>query len=418
MKKKLSLSPVEKTSIIIFLMCFISYMIIGMTRNTYSAAIATLTSEGILSKPDAGSINFGFYLVYGIAQVFGGVLADRISPFKLLFAGIIGALISNAIMATSGSYPVMFIAWTFNGLTQFGVFPAIIKILASHLVTEHKAKSRAYIGYAYSIGAVMSYFLAIVIQIKWSWRALFISSVLFLIADIFFYVYGLRRLKRVPVPVEEAPVTQKTVESAPTSSVSIWKLLIPSGLVFMTVAGFSRCMLDLGVKSWTPTMMIENYPVPVSLANSLSIILLIVNMSGIFLATFLYPKKINNPALIMGILFLICIPLLCLLLPLGKTPLVIVTMVLMTSTTLMTTVSQITNFAVPLAFAKYGKAGTVAGFLNLFSCFGIMLASWLYGYIAENFGWITNICVWIGVGTIACISCFIATPLWSRFIKK
>lgn len=417
MKRSRYLSDIEKTSIIIFLMCFISYAIIGMTRNTYSAAIATLTSEGFLTKSNAGSINFGFYLVYGIAQVFGGVLADRVSPFKLLFAGIIGAMLSNILMSTSGSYPIMFIAWTFNGLTQFGVFPAIIKILASHLIPEHKAKGRAYIGYAYSIGSILSYFLAIVIQIKWSWRALFISSVLFLIADVFFYIYGLRRLKRFPVPAEEPPVTDKKSENN-AISVSIWKLLIPSGLVFMTVAGFSRCMLDMGVKSWTPTMMIESYPVPVSLANSLSIILLVVNMSGIFLATFLYPKKVNNPALIMGILFFISIPLLMLLLPLGKTPLFIVTLVLIISTTLMTTVSQITNFAIPLAFAKYGKSGTVAGFLNLFSSFGIMLASWLYGYVADNFGWIANIWVWISIGAIACISCFIATPMWKKFTKE
>ncbi len=411
------LSPIEKTSIVIFLMCFISYAILGMTRNTYSAAIATLTSEGILSKSNAGSINFGFYLVYGIAQLFGGFLADRFSPFKLLFAGILGATLANAVMASTESYPIMFAAWAFNGLAQFGVYPSIIKIISSYLLEEHRAKGRTYIGYAYTIGAISSYALANAIQSIWNWKALFVSSVLFLLLATVFYICGLNRYKRVPVPTEFTPATGES-EKANPPSVSLWKLLLPSGLVFMTVAGFARCMLDMGVKSWTPTMMIENYPVPISLANSLSIILLVVNLLGIVLATYLYPKKIKNPAAVMGILFLICIPLLLLMLPLGKTPLFIVTAVLIIVTTLMTAVSQVTNFAIPVAFAKYGRAGTVAGFLNLFSSAGIMLASYLYGYIADHYNWIVNIWVWISIGTIACIACFIATPMWNKFIRK
>ncbi len=168
----------ERSSWITFIIIFASYTIVSMTKNTYSTAIATIVQEGLFSKADAGVINASFYLVYSIAQLFGGVLIEKVPPFKMLIVGLVGALIANVVMAMSSSYVVMLIAWTANGLLQFGVWPVILKLTTTIVMPEHRQKSMSYLFFAYPLGGALSYLLAGVLLRYFSWPSLFWSSVI------------------------------------------------------------------------------------------------------------------------------------------------------------------------------------------------------------------------------------------------
>ena len=69
----------EKKSIVLFLLLFIVYALIYLTKNCFSAAMAPIVAEGIMTKSETGLIAAVFYLIYAPFQIVGGFAADRYS---------------------------------------------------------------------------------------------------------------------------------------------------------------------------------------------------------------------------------------------------------------------------------------------------------------------------------------------------
>ena len=68
---------------IIGLCCFV-YFISYYTRKDFSAVMASLIRQNLISKAVGGWIGTALFISYGIGQVFCGILADRFSPKVLL----------------------------------------------------------------------------------------------------------------------------------------------------------------------------------------------------------------------------------------------------------------------------------------------------------------------------------------------
>ena len=52
----------RKTSWSIFIISFIIYAVISMTKSAYSASMASIIGEGIFETSSAGILNTGFYI--------------------------------------------------------------------------------------------------------------------------------------------------------------------------------------------------------------------------------------------------------------------------------------------------------------------------------------------------------------------
>ena len=50
----------KKMSLILVLVCFVTYTVLGVTRYAYTSAIAGIINDGIFSKAAAGTINSSF----------------------------------------------------------------------------------------------------------------------------------------------------------------------------------------------------------------------------------------------------------------------------------------------------------------------------------------------------------------------
>lgn len=410
----------ERISWLAFWACFITYVVICMTKNAYSTAIAAIIQEGLFTKSRAGLINTGFYLLYGSSQFAGGYLADKTSPVKLIVIGLIGSMLTNIVMAVSHSFAVMLVAWSLNGLMQFGIWPSILKIISTVVMPEHKRKAMTYISFAYCGGMVLSYGLTMPVLHFWRWPSLFVTSVVMLLVTVVFFLSSMRRVKSRLLP-GSAPgqgAVEASAKKAAVTNVPMKKLMLSSGLVLLLLPALIRCMLDLGLKSWVPTMIMESYGVSPGFASILTTVLLFVNLSGIFLIHAIYPRRVKNLCLTNTIFFTASLPLFGLLLLIGKLPLMLVVLLLAVVTTFMYAGNQLFNVMMPTAFAPYGKTGTIAGILNGFACFGSMIASYLFGLIADHFGWSITIGSWIGLALIAVLMTLAAAPLWSRFVKS
>ena len=407
----------QKMSRTLFVVCWIVYAIVCMTKNAYSASMVSIIGEGFLTKSLAGTVNASYYVFYGGAQLLLVKLVDKISPVKLINMSLFGALISMVGFAVADNFYVMLILWSITGLLQFAIWPAVIRIMSEYLMPEHRGKAMVYIAFAYCTGMLANYGAAAVILKFSGWRMIFNIFFVLLIATTLLWIITAKRTmptlegnrNNVEKPKAEQPKQKKS---------GTWKILVSSGIAFMLIPSFIRTMMDMGLKSWVPTMITENYGTSESFASALTTVLLLVNLSGIYIVNAVYPKFIKNEAVCFGFCFVLALPFTLVLLLIGKISVGIAVILLTLVTTLMYSGHQLINVIIPSKFAAMNLSGGIASILNAVASFGAVAATFGYGWLADEFGWTATIMSWSIMAVIAAVFCFMSSGLWKRFSKN
>ena len=414
---KTALSTEQKMSRTLFVVCWIVYAIVSMTKNAYGASMASIIGEGYLTKSLAGTINASYYIFYGTAQLLLVKLVDRVSPVKLINMALVGALISLSGFAAADNFYVFLALWSLAGLLQFAVWPAVIRIISEYLVPEHRGKAMIYIAFAYCVGMLLNYGAASLILKFSGWRMIFNIFFMLVVAATVLWVFVTK--KTTPV-LEKGVATTGKVKTKETSKkkAGTWKIILSSGIALMLVPSFIRTMMDMGLKSWVPTMITESYHTSPSFANALTTILLLVNLCGIYIVNAVYPRFIKNEAVCFGLCFVMSLPFTLLLLMTGKIPVGVCVLLLTLVTTLMYSGHQLINVIIPSKFTSMNLSGGVASLLNAVASFGAVAASFGYGFLADKFGWSAVILSWSIMAVIASAFAFVSSGLWKRFLKK
>lgn len=416
-----SLSKEAKASWSLFIICWLVYAVISMTKSGFSSAIASMTQEHILNKADAGMINSFFYLFYGGAQLVFLKFIDKIKPTRLITMALLGTLVSMIGMALSNSFLPMLILWSFCGLMQFSIWPAVLRLMSEYLLPEHEGVAHIAIAFSYCVGSLLNYLIAALVLGISRWPTLFwtFAVILVLITVVWWTISA----KTVPMlsalRTKACPATTSSEEEKGNRSIKLLPLMATTGLLFLTFTGFCRTALDAGLKSWVPTMIVENYAsVSVSFANVLTTVLIGVNLTGAFIATWIYPKRVKSAVWSLALCFAIAVPFMIVLLWTGSIPVALVVLALTVITTMMYAGHQLINVIIPSRFSKFGKEGSICAILNAFASFGAVAASYLFGFLAENYGWNATIVSWIVLAGIAVLLTALAAPLWKRFFRS
>ncbi len=409
----------EKASILLFAACWLMYAIISMTKNAFGASIASIVEEGLFTKSLAGTINAGYYIFYGGAQLLLVKLVDKVSPVKLINMSLLGALISMVGFALAKDFWTMLILWSLTGLLQFAIWPGVIRIIAQYLLPAHRGKAMVYIAFAYCSGMLLNYAIASIVLSVANWRMLFWIFLGVIIVTMLMWLVMTK--KTIPIlekieHKEEVPVKKQETKEKPDNT---WKVFWASGIVFMLVPSFARTMLDMGLKSWVPTMITESYEgVSPGFASLMTTILLLVNLSGIYIVNAVYPKKIKSEALCFALCFATALPFTLLLLLTGKVPVGVVVVLLTLLTTVMYSGHQMINVIIPSKFASMNMSGGVASILNAIASFGAVAANFGFGFLADNFGWTATIMSWNIMAVLATIFGLLAVGKWNKFRKQ
>ncbi len=128
-----------------------------------------------LSYTRAGILVSAFTLAYGIAQLPGGWLSDRLGPHRLIIIGISGVALCGLLVGLSTSYIMLIIFFILMGILGGGYHPSASPLVSS--AVEEKVRGRA-LG-IHQIGGTGSYFLspliAVAIGRAIGWRGSFIT---------------------------------------------------------------------------------------------------------------------------------------------------------------------------------------------------------------------------------------------------
>lgn len=404
----------KKMSLILLIISFATYTIIGFTRNAYAAAIAGIVEEGYFTKVDSGIIMSSFNITYCLSQIIGSYFVDKISPFKIISAGVIVTIFANIAMSISPTFWVIFIARGLCGIAQFGIWPSLLKIVAEYVNDSYRRKWMYIMPLGITCGNIVSYLIAALVN---NWRDLFaLSYILLAISIIAFIVIvffsNKKAVDKLPVVTNE---TKKASTQNSSDNIGLFKLMISSGAILLIIPTVAKSLINAGINSWMPTMIMESYNVSSGFSSTLTALSTCANLAAVLWVVLLYPKIFKLPTTMVGILFLFSLPLLIILSFIGHIPLILVVILITLINTFKNSIHQFSAVEIPAAYTKYNKAGMVAGIINAFATFSGVIANILYGYTAENFGWNVTVISWGVLALIGLIFSFITTPIWKKF---
>lgn len=397
-----------------FWILWVMYAVVYMTKNCYSAAMASIVHEGVLTKAQTGLITAVFYLVYAPLQILGGIYADKYKPEKMIQIGLIGGAIANLIIFCNQNYYVMLFAWTFNAVIQFALWPAIFKIISSQLEAEYRVKGVYFITFSSTFGLVLAYIVAAVVK---SWLYNFLLSTVFLLLFAFIFHIAYKRAEKHMVPDEEVkkiPIQKK--ESKNVETVSSWTIFWKSGFILMIVVAGLRMIISNSVQTLSATILMESYEhISPALGNILNTLIIISGIVGVMLVNrFIYPRLVRNEVLATLLLIGIAIIPVSTLLWIGKANVFIMVISLCLVAIVLTGAGLIMSHFSAL-FVKFGKNGLASGIYNSSAAIAITIQNYGVLSLAEHKGWKANVWLWIGMLIICGVLTIIAIPLRKRF---
>ncbi len=134
-----------------------------------------IREEFSLNYTQAGWLSSAFLLSYGVSQLPGGWLADRVSPRLLITIGISGVSLAGLMAGLAPNYILLAAALVLMGLLGGGYHPSAAPLISA--VVEPKKIGRS-LG-LHQIGGTASYFLAPLIAVGiasiFGWRNSFIG---------------------------------------------------------------------------------------------------------------------------------------------------------------------------------------------------------------------------------------------------
>ncbi len=403
----------HRATVFLFLFIWVMYAVVYMTKNCYSAAMASIVNEGIMTKSQTGLITAAFYLSYAPFQVIGGSLSDRHPPEVLLLIGLLGAAISNLIIYLNQNYYLMIIVWTFNGAIQFGIWPAVFKIVSSQLEKSYRKKAIFYISFSTSSGLALAYISAAFIK---NWQNNFLLSAILLFVFTIATVVVYHFIKPKMVLAEEDEDNLPSVHSQ-TCDISTKKILFSAGLIFLIPSFIVTTVASLGIKNFAPTMLMEAYEsISPMLGNFLNVFLIIASLLGTLSVKLIYPRFIKEELAGLRNIALINLPLIAICIFVGKIP-VFATVLSLCLISAVSAVMDVLRSYYCATFAKYGKSGEVSGIVNACCAIGIVVQSYVLARVADAFDWPMVFTVIFAMWVCFLVITTLVLPLWKKFKK-
>ncbi len=380
----------RKKSRMFFLFLWLMYAGVYMTKNAFNGALASIVAEGILTKSQTGFITAMFYLVYTPLQVVGGLVSDKYSPEKIIKIGLLGAAVSNAVIYFNQNYYVMLFAWMFNGIVQFGIWPAIFKIVSSQLVRSDRKQMTFYISFSSTAGLVMSYLFAALVS---NWRYNFsFSAIVLLVFAVALHFYE-KYLNRYMIRDKEKDVVIKD-NTKGNEQLPTMKVFAMSGFFFLLISTVFSTLVSQSRSTLASVMFVENYQgVSPSLGNVLTTVLIVAGFVGTLIAGGII-YKVKNELKSIFVLLLSMIPFFAVCVFVGELPIYVLIGALCVIAALEAVVAVMRN-CYTMLFSRYNKSGTAAGVLNSASALSFMLAAYVMPRIVELYSWKTLAVLWI-----------------------
>jgi ACS family glucarate transporter-like MFS transporter len=231
-----------------------------------------IRDEFSLNYTQAGWLNSAFLLAYGVSQLPGGWLSDRISPRILVTLGISGVSLAGLMAGLSPNYMLLATSLIMLGLLGGGYHPSSAPLISASIEPGKRGRALG----LHQIGGTASYFLAPLIAVgiasSLGWRSSFIliSIPIIILGIVLYVVLGRWGFTRQSVSNRKSIVRKDIPEETPGHKRRL--------ISFITLSVVGKDLL-VGVISFIPLYIVDHFGIDDVKAGGL---LFIVYLGGLW----------------------------------------------------------------------------------------------------------------------------------------
>jgi MFS transporter, ACS family, glucarate transporter len=154
---------------LLFLLAVITYL----DRVCISVAGPRIQEYLRISPQEWGWVVGVFAVAYGVFEIPGGWMADRVGPRLILTRIVLWWSAFTALTGVVSSYPALLLTRFSFGAGEAGAFPNAAASIASWFPASERGRAFGFLSMAMQVGGGLSPLLVVPIQIRFGWRASF-----------------------------------------------------------------------------------------------------------------------------------------------------------------------------------------------------------------------------------------------------
>mgnify|MGYP000479551624 CR=1 FL=1 len=270
--------------------------------------MTAMIQEAVLTKSQAGFISMVYFFAYGIGQFCNGMLGDRFHPGKMIFTGLAIAAGANLCMGFVSGFGAMVsglgnqrlrtgndLAAGDPDLRRDGKPGTEDEVLRQYRILAGGRNA----GFVSAGGSG---------DVLIGWRAVFGAAAICLCVMAVIWILGFGKIEKCGKDPEEETADVDNDESTAANTVNAGKQAWRgSGILMVLFPVLIHGMLKDGVTTWVPTYITETFLTSPAFSILVTTVLPIVNLTGAYLAQYLYQKCKKQEAAAAVWLFLIAV---------------------------------------------------------------------------------------------------------------
>ena len=423
-QKKLVLKELssEKSGRLFFIVAYICYLLYCATRNFYPQALAEIIPSGLFTKDVAGMVSSAYMIGYGSGMFINGYLSEKVQPFFYitlsfgLSAGTSALMYAYSLTSAPSIIPFIVI-WGIAGYVQSGVWPILIRLTTAIMPANKSANACSHLYISSIVGITGAYLISQQILRMFNWRTLFLVSALSALFLTLFFYFSTLKIKRSCVSYTLVS-PEKSEKKQKSSEHSLFKLLFMSGGIFILFVVILNCFAYKGFADMVPTMLVEEFGVSADFSVMVSTLLPVCTVVGAYLGRFLYHRLFHSEVRTTAYCMLLATAVYALIIVVGFASLGFVMATIMVVAIMTSCASTMCVGLVPLRFARYSLAGSLAGYFNGAGYVGSSASALAVGIIAQNFGWSNTIIMLGAFMALGSIFAFLVIRKWRNFVHN
>lgn len=388
---------------------WVTYASYYFGRVNFSTAIPEIRENLLLSSQQIGMLGTGFFLTYAAGQMFSGYLGDRISPRRLVFAGMLLSGAMNLLFASTDIWALMLVAWTINGICQSTGWAPVIKVLSNWHRPDQRRKVAGIFATSYVAGNAVTWTLTGWIIVYSDWRAAF------WIPAFIMWAMALAWFMLVRDDPAQAGLDEQSSSSASHKIPNIihnLKRFWPLAVAAVT-SGFILFSLVI----WLPTYFVESLAVSSGTAASLSSVLPIAGIFGTIAVSWLISGYFSGRELHFGAVLYSCASFLLAFFPFVGTSVVSSLVILILCGGILYGAATIITTIVPMLMSRKHETSTIAGFIDFAFNVGAGMAGVVIGTVLDRYSWAVVFFALAGGGVLT--GCFLFAFLkWEKNLER
>lgn len=392
--KKRGLPP-----ILIFILVYIGYTSIYVSRINLSVAEPSLEELGVVDAVTYGIIGGLFSTVYSVGRLVNGTIGDRTPPYVMLSVGLGFAGLANIILGFLPGYIGFLLLWSVNAYAQSMLWSSVLATVSHIYEGRGQKRMTALMVTAVATGNIIAILLG-----GYLITAFDVSLVFFIpgALNILLGLILLITVRFVPAPAKE----EKSGEYR-----SIFSLIKNPDLLLMLIPSVLHGILKENVSVWMVAFAVATFNVDLSTSSYYVLLIPVIGLVGRLLFPIclkLAGEKENTVSILGFSVAAVASVLLIYADRLGIAVAVISLGVIYAASSMVNT--SITSIY-PLSYG--GNVASVSGLLDFGSYLGAGISGAVFGVVIKYFGYIPMFITW---GVVAIIS--VATLVFINIRRK